>query len=84
MPEFTSKPLEVVVTVDEKHLSRLSAIASQLESAGLMNAQIMAGIGVITGQATKDSMSDLKGIEGILTVDQSGQVQIAPPDSSIQ
>ena len=84
MSEFTSKPVEVVVTVDEKHLSRLSAIASQLESVGLMNAQIMAGIGVITGQATKDSMSDLKGIEGILTVEQSGQVQIAPPDSSIQ
>ena len=84
MSEFTSKPVEVVVTVDEKHLSRLSAIASQLESVGLMNAQIMAGIGVITGQATKDSMSGLKGIEGILTVEQSGQVQIAPPDSSIQ
>lgn len=84
MSELSTQAVEVVVTVEEGRLSQLSKIATQLERAGLMDTHVLAGIGVITGRVDADSLSRLKGVEGVLAVEPSGHVQIAPPDAPIQ
>lgn len=76
--------VEVVVTVEEAHLDTIVAVAQRLKAAGLTAAQTLTAAGIITGSVAQHDVAGLKKVAGVRTVEVSGDVQIAPPDSNIQ
>lgn len=83
MPDM-SRPIEVIVTVDQAHLPELAQIADQLAARGLTVAASLASIGVITGQASTDALPRLRKVAGVVGVEPGSTVDIAPPDSEVQ
>jgi len=84
MPKKSTSDIELIVTVDESHLSRLQEIAESLRAQGLKDIQTLAGIGAITGRGRPDSISALRRVSGVAAAEIAGTVQIAPPESDIQ
>lgn len=84
MAKQRSSEVEVVITLDEHHVSRLREIAEQLSAKGLKDIQTLESIGTITGKCETDLLKKVQAISGIATVEFSGNVQIAPPESDIQ
>lgn len=84
MPAKSSSDVSVVVTIEAERLADASAIANQLSSIGLNNTNILPSIGVITGTCDHSVMMKLIGVSGVVSVEQSGNVQIAPPEFDVQ
>jgi hypothetical protein len=84
MPSQATSDIEVIVTVDDRHLSRLQEIAEQLKAIGIKDVQTQIGIGLITGKGSSDALNAARKVPGITAVEPTGSVQIAPPESDIQ
>ncbi|MEX3816661.1 hypothetical protein AB3X96_42230 [Paraburkholderia sp. BR13439] len=76
--------VEVVVTVAEDHLQRFRQLASELEGKGLKINNMMEGLGIISGAASLADVQQLKGMKGVKSVEEAGNVQLPPPESDIQ
>lgn len=76
--------VEVVVTVEDAHLDKIVVVAQRLKAAGLTASQTLTAAGIITGSVAQHDVDGLKKVVGVRTVEVSGDVQIAPPDSNIQ
>jgi hypothetical protein len=74
--------VEVQVTVKDGHLARIGEVAAALEDAGLRDPQVLDAIGVITGAA--DALEPLQDVDGVLSAEPSGEVDIGPPDAPVQ
>lgn len=84
MPQKLPSEIEVIVTLDESHVSQSVEVAKQLAAKGFRGIETLESIGVITGKCAPDLLNELRAISGIATVEPSGSVQIAPPESDIQ
>ena len=84
MPKQSSIETEVIVTLNEDHLSRIKEVAEQLSAMGLRDINTLESIGVITGRVSSDLLDKLQGIPGVCAIESSGSVRIAPPESDIQ
>ena len=77
--------IDITVSVDDAHLSEVSAIAQRLKKAGMKIDEQMEPIGVFVGSIEKlGRRDDLSKIEGVAHVRRSETFQIAPPESPIQ
>jgi hypothetical protein len=74
--------VQVSVTVDDGHA--VGAVADALRARGMAVAQVLEGIGVITGSAPDDVRRTLADVEGVASVDEQLTHQLAPPDAEIQ
>ncbi len=59
----------VVVTVDEEHRHMIGKVASELEDAGLREAQVLAELGVIAGEAEAACLTALRTVSGVQGVE---------------
>jgi len=84
MPKQSSTEMEVIVTLDEDHLSHIEEIAKQLSAMGLRAVNTLGSIGAVTGRASPSLLVKLHGIRGVAAIEPSGSVQVAPPESDIQ
>nr|VFK14488.1 MAG: hypothetical protein BECKLPF1236B_GA0070989_106222 [Candidatus Kentron sp. LPFa]VFK67006.1 MAG: hypothetical protein BECKUNK1418G_GA0071005_112110 [Candidatus Kentron sp. UNK]VFK72448.1 MAG: hypothetical protein BECKUNK1418H_GA0071006_111510 [Candidatus Kentron sp. UNK] len=84
MEKKSSPEVEVLISVDESHISQISEIAKQFSSKGLRNAQEMKGIGVISGKFDPDMLNEMRNILGVSAIEVSGEIQIPLPESDIQ
>ena len=85
MGEFAQPKVEVIITVAEDRKANLKQIASELQSKGLeISAEPLENLGMISGLAEEKSLEKLKNVKGVIAVEPSGSVQIAPPDSDVQ
>jgi hypothetical protein len=84
MPKKSTSDMELIVTVDESHFSRMEEIAETLRAKGLKDIQTLSGIGAITGRGRCDLVSALRRVSGVAAVETAGTVRIAPPESDIQ
>lgn len=85
MGEFAQPKVEVIITVAEDRKANLKQIASELQSKGLeISAEPLENLGMISGLAEEKSLEKLKNVNGVIAVEPSGLVQIAPPDSDVQ
>jgi hypothetical protein len=84
MTKQSSSEVEVIITLDEHHVSRLTEIAEQLSANGLKDIQPLGNIGAITGKCETSLLKKVRTISGVEAVEVSGNVQIAPPGSDIQ
>ena len=74
--------VEVSVTVDDGHA--IEEVAAGLRARGMQVAQVLEGIGVITGSAPDDVRQDLAGVQGVTSVDEQVTHRLPPPDADIQ
>lgn len=58
----------------------LASIRSDLEAAGLKVEQALDEIGVITGTATADAVSEIRQVAGVESVEAEHEIDIGPPD----
>ena len=84
MQKDSTPDIELIVTVDESHLSRMQEIAETLRAKGLKDIRTLPGIGAITGRGRSDLVSALRRVSGVAAAEIAGTVQIAPPESDIQ
>jgi hypothetical protein len=76
--------VDVVVTLAEDHISRIKTVAKRLTTQGLSINEVLETSGLITGSMQPDKIERLRKTKGVMALELSGDVQIAPPDSSIQ
>lgn len=75
---------EVVVSVEDEHLERLSAVAEELRSAGMAVGEVMDELGIVSGSIEPGKMEDLSAVTGVASIERSREVGIPPPDSPVQ
>lgn len=76
--------VSVSCSVDDEHLPSIGAVAEALRERGLDVAQVLDGVGVITGEVADDRRGALQEVPGVLSVDADLPVQLPPPDSPVQ
>lgn len=74
----------VIVTVDDAHLADLAALAVTLRERGMQVDQVLAEIGVITGQLPTGRPLAVLQVDGVTAVEPAGRVQLPPPDAPVQ
>ena len=70
------------MTVGDGHA--IEEVAAGLRARGMQVAQVLEGIGVITGSAPDDVRQDLAGVQGVASVDEQVTHRLPPPDADIQ
>ncbi|HJZ54332.1 MAG TPA: hypothetical protein VKE74_05215, partial [Gemmataceae bacterium] len=70
----TTREVEVVVLVDDDHMSRLSHVAAQLQNVGLNKPEVQPAIGTISGVVTEDKIARLRQVSGVTAVERSREV----------
>jgi hypothetical protein len=76
--------VNVSVTVDDGHLPAIDKVAEALRAQGMQVAQVLDGLGIITGSAPEESKSALTAVEGVVSVDEELTHQLPPPDAPVQ
>ncbi len=74
--------VQLSVTVGDGHA--IEEVAAGLRARGMEVAQVLEGIGVITGTAPDEVRADLAGVEGVASVDEQLTHQLPPPDAPVQ
>ena len=74
--------VQLSVTVDDGHA--IDEVAASLRARGMEVAQVLEGIGVITGSAPDDVRPALAAVEGVASVDEELIHRVPPPDAEIQ
>ena len=62
-------PVNVLVTVDERHRDELQAVAGRLTTAGMSVAEVFPLGGVIAGAVASNDLGKLQKVEGIASVE---------------
>lgn len=74
----------VSVSVDDEHLEAIGAVVAALRGQGMQVEQVMDQLGIISGVAPAGARGALMAVEGVLSIDESQEVQLPPPDSPVQ
>jgi hypothetical protein len=74
--------VQLSVTVGDGHA--IEEVAESLRARGMEVAQVLEGIGVITGSAPDEVRADLAGVAGVASVDEQLTHQLPPPDAPVQ
>ena len=74
--------VQLSVTVDDGHA--IDEVAAGLRARGMEVAQVLDGIGVITGSAPDDVRPALAAVEGVASVDEELTHRLPPPDAEVQ
>jgi hypothetical protein len=74
--------VQLSVTVDDGHA--IEDVAAVLRARGMEVAQVLDGIGVITGSAPAGVRTALAAVEGVASVDESLTHQLPPPEADVQ
>ncbi|MGB7449552.1 MAG: hypothetical protein WA892_10545 [Ornithinimicrobium sp.] len=78
-------PRQVVITVQTTYQEHIADVCDGLTRHGVVVQQVMAELGMITGTAPDaEHLAAASTVEGVASIDQTIQHQIAPPDSTVQ
>ena len=76
---------DVTVLVDDEHLATIDEVASALSRAGLRVGQTLRSTGVVTGSVDdKALIDDLRGVDGVVGVEVTRDIQLPPPEAPVQ
>ena len=74
--------VQVSVTVDDAHA--IEEVAAGLRARGMEVAEVLDGIGMITGSVPDEARDALSGVEGVASVDEQLTHQLPPADADVQ
>lgn len=75
---------QVVISVADDQLARLTEVVDELRAAGLRVGEVLDSVGVVTGTVDGAAVSALSTVPGVLEVERSRVYRVPPPDSSVQ
>lgn len=75
--------IQIVITISEIYLDRLSSVADNLREEGLIITHLYA-FGVIIGKAEEEVIPKLRNHKEILSMTEEKEVNLTPPESDIQ
>lgn len=75
---------DVIITLDDSALADLAAARKRVLAAGAKILNINEITGTAIAQIHSSGLDRLRAVPGVLAVEDSRSVQIAPPDSPIQ
>jgi hypothetical protein len=75
---------DVIITLDDSALADLAGARKRVLAAGAKIHNINEITGTARAQIHSSALERLRAVPGVLAVEDSGSVQIAPPDSPIQ
>lgn len=75
---------QVVISVADDQLQRLSEVVEELREAGLRVAEVLESAGVVTGTVDGAAVAALSTVPGVLDVERSRVYELPPPDSPVQ
>jgi hypothetical protein len=75
---------QVVVTVDDRHLTMIEDVAAGLRAVGLRVQQINRTTGTIIGSVAVDRRADLDVVQGVASIRPVTGFRVAPPDADVQ
>ena len=78
------KKKAVIVTLDDEHLNEMNKVTDECQAAGLDVHESLEFLGQITGEIDPKQEDALRQIPGILSVEESKEVKLPPPDSEVQ
>ncbi|MEE1619838.1 hypothetical protein ACQ3I4_00360 [Zafaria sp. Z1313] len=74
----------IIVTVDEDHAEDVEGVAARLRGLGMQVESVLGSLGMVSGSADDSCRPALEAVDGVASIDIQQDVQIAPPDSSVQ
>jgi hypothetical protein len=81
---YHERMMHVIVTVDQAHLPDIQEVGEELRRRGMEVEQILAAVGIISGNVSDGGQSQLEEVPGVASVSDQLTHRIAPPDSDIQ
>jgi len=75
---------EVVLTISDEYINRLDVIQAQLLQEGIEIESVLPGLGLINGYCNEEQLKWLPSVPGIVGIERSQRVDVAPPNSEIQ
>jgi hypothetical protein len=78
------KKKAVIVTVDDNSIEDLNRVADECKAVGLHVQGALEFLGQITGEIDPQDEDKLRRVRGVLSVDESRDFQLPPPDSETQ
>jgi hypothetical protein len=69
----------IIVTVNDERLPEIDKVADDLASRGMKVERVMPGTGVISGSYPQESLAELGGVDGVLSVEEELSAEL-PPD----
>ena len=77
--------VNLLVSVDDQHLARISEVSEDLQSAGMNVEDVKETTGVIVGSADSEKIiQKLSQVEGVSSVEPEREIEILPQGSDIQ
>jgi hypothetical protein len=80
----TGDDIKVIVSVADDQVDRLQDVGKGLENLGLKISEYLEAVGAIIGTIDAAKLPMLQSAKGVAFVEQSRDIQIAPPDSEVQ
>ena len=65
----------ITVTIDDDHLAEIQTVAVALQNVGMNVGQVLATIGIITGDAPAAKIDELKQVAGVVDVEPDQPMQ---------
>jgi hypothetical protein len=65
----SSKQIDILVSVDDKHLDQIHSVSKRLRSKGMAVTEVLEISGVITGSAQPESLAALRNVPGVAAVE---------------
>ncbi|NKB81656.1 MAG: ketohydroxyglutarate aldolase [Nitrospirales bacterium] len=74
----------VIVTLDDEHANSIEKVTDECRAAGLVVYESLDMLGQVMGEIDPDKESELRKISGVLSVEESQEYQLPPPNLEIQ
>jgi hypothetical protein len=74
----------VIVTVTDAKLDQIESVASSLRAEGMKVERVLPKTGVISGSYAPSKMENLRGVDGVESVEQEAVAVLPPPGSTVQ
>jgi hypothetical protein len=76
--------VNLTVSVKDEHLPKFADLVEKIKKTGFEVDQQLESVGVLTGKIDADKVHEIRKVNGVGSVEESRNYQIAPPDSDIQ
>ncbi len=74
--------MQVVISLDDD--ADPARVSEALARAGLVNAELLGELLLVTGEAEPEQVQQLRAVEGVRAVESTSEVQLPPPDDPLQ
>ncbi|MGK7223727.1 hypothetical protein ACSNO4_13150 [Kocuria flava] len=76
--------VRVTVVVDDAHRTAMESVCTHLRAEGMHVEQVLAVLGLVTGELPAARLPAVRGVEGVAGVEEQREHRLPPPDAPVQ